>query len=224
MSPDSISQAQTDRVLQELRTAASTPLLRALAKHIGTNQPLAEEIWRSGVHDARVLAALIGDPQQITEAVMERWVLDLDSWDMCDACACCLFDKTPMAWSKALAWSRREEEFVKRAGFATMAALAVHDKQAADAKFKPFLRAIVREAQDDRHFVKKSVNWALRQIGKRNLTLNREAIAVARQLRSFESRSARWIAADALRELEGDAVQRRLLARGALSSRSSKTG
>ena len=188
----------------------STPKLRALAKRIGRDHSLARELWKTGILEARGLASLIGDPAELTEALMESWVKDFDSWAVCDAACCNLFDKSRFAWRKALEWSRRDREYVRRAGFALMAALAVHDKTARDEKFLRFLPAIRRAASDDRNFVKKAVNWALRQIGKRSRRLNREAIAMARRLRALDSRSARWIAADALRELESDAVQRRL--------------
>ena len=145
---------------------------------------------------------------------MERWAADFDSWDVCDACCGDLFDKTPFAYRKAAEWSAREEEFVKRAGFALMAYLAVHDKKAPDRQFLGFLPLIVRESTDDRNFVRKAVSWALRQIGKRNPALNLAAIAAAEAIRGTDSKAARWIAADALRELRSEAVQRRLAGRG----------
>jgi 3-methyladenine DNA glycosylase AlkD len=188
----------------------STPKLRALAKRIGRDQALAEALWPSGILEARVLASLIGDPRLVSAELMEAWAGDFDSWGVCDACCCVLFDKTKFAWRKAAEWSRRDEEYVKRAGYALMAALAIHDKAAPDEKFLRFLPAIKRGATDERKFVKKAVNWALRQIGKRNRALNRAAIRTAREIGSMDSRSARWIAADALRELEGEAVQQRL--------------
>jgi 3-methyladenine DNA glycosylase AlkD len=156
-----------------------------------------------------VIACLVADPALVTVEMMEAWALDLDGWGICD-CAAYLFDRTRFAWPKAMEWSRRDEEFVKRAAYSIMAALAIHDKAAPDAKFLRFLPAIRRGATDERHFVKKGVNWALRQIGKRNLALNRAAIAEAREIARMNSPSARWIASDALRELEGAAVQRRL--------------
>ena len=179
----------------------STPVLQALAKRIGRNHALAQELWNTGLHEARILAGFVDDPAMVTEAQMERWVAAFDSWDVCDQVCSKLFDKTPFAWKKASAWSRRREEFVKRAGFVLMAALAVHDKKAPDEKFARFLHIIEREANDDRNFVRKAVNWALRQIGKRSRTLNRAAVAAARRIQRIDSRAARWIAADALREL-----------------------
>jgi 3-methyladenine DNA glycosylase AlkD len=188
----------------------STPQLRAMARRIGRDQALAGQLWDSGVFEARALAALIANPAEVSEALMEAWVKEFDSWAICDGCCANLFDKTKFAWHKALEWSRREEEYVKRAGYTLMAVLAVHDKAAADNKFLRCLPAIRRGSSDPRNFVKKAVNWALRQIGKRNRSLNRAAIRTARQIRKKESASARWIAADALRELESPAVQRRL--------------
>jgi 3-methyladenine DNA glycosylase AlkD len=188
----------------------SIPFLRAMAKRIGRDHALARELWASGIHEARILAGLVDDPAAVTAAQLERWAKDFDSWDVCDGVCSSLFDKTPFAWDKAVEWSSRPGEFVKRAGFVLMAALAVHDKQAPDERFREFIPLIEREAVDERNFVKKAVNWALRQIGKRNRALNRDAIAAARRIRKIDSRSARWIAADALRELESDAVRERL--------------
>jgi 3-methyladenine DNA glycosylase AlkD len=197
-------------VANESALGVSTPVVKKLAREIGRDQALAEALWKKGVFEARALAALIGEPNKVTEELMERWAKDFDSWAICDGCCLALFDKTPFAYRKALAWSRRQEEFVKRAGFSLMAVLAVHDKAAGDAKFLKFLPVIKRESDDDRNFVKKAVNWALRQIGKRNLRLNQAAVAAAEEIRAIDSRSARWIAADALRELRSEPVLRRL--------------
>jgi len=188
----------------------SIPRLRSMAKKIGTDHRLALELWASGIHEARVLAGFIDDPARVTEAQLERWVKDFDSWDVCDGVCSNLFDRTPFAHAKAVQWSARKEEFVKRAGFVLMAALAVHDKKSPDSRFREYLPLIEREAADERNFVKKAANWALRQIGKRSLALNRAAIAAAKRIRRSDSRAARWIAADALRELESEAVQKRL--------------
>jgi len=190
-----------------------TPALRKLAREIGMDQKLSLQLWTTGIHDARHLAALIGDPARVTPVQMERWARDFASWDVVDGCCCHLFVYTPHAWKKAHAWSRREEEFVKRAGFALMAYLAVHDKEAGDEKFLRLLPVIQRGARDERHFVKKAVNWALRQIGKRNLRLNKSAIAIGKAIRALGSPAARWIASDALRELTSNVVQKRQRAR-----------
>lgn len=190
----------------------TAPRLQKLAKEIGRDHDLAGELWASGIHEARLLACLVDEPKRVSEEQMERWVRDFDSWDICDCCCGYLFDKTPFSYRKALEWSEREEEYVKRAGFALMAYLAVHDKKAADERFIEFLPAIKREATDSRNFVKKAVNWALRQIGKRNKSLNEAAIEAAQEIREIDSKSAKWVASDALRELTGEAVRKRLQA------------
>ncbi|MFH1404215.1 MAG: DNA alkylation repair protein [Candidatus Altiarchaeota archaeon] len=186
------------------------PALRRMAKEIGKDHGLAQSIWTSGIHEARILAGMIEDPGKVTERQMESWVSDFDSWDVCDQCCMNLFDKTVYAHGKAAEWSARREEFVKRAGFALMASLAVHDKKASDKDFEKFLPIIKRESGDERNFVKKAVNWALRQIGKRNASLNRKAVKTAGEIGGMDSKSARWIASDALRELTDDKVLERL--------------
>jgi 3-methyladenine DNA glycosylase AlkD len=188
----------------------SIPNLRSMTKKIGRNHVLAQQLWSSGIHEARILASMIDALEMVTEEQMERWVKDFDSWDVCDQCCSNLFDKTEFAYRKAVEWSKRREEFVKRAGFVLMAALTVHDKKATDKEFLKFLPIIKRESTDDRNFVKKAVNWALRQIGKRNAALNRAAVATAEEIQKMESKSAKWVASDALRELTGEAVQKRL--------------
>lgn len=186
------------------------PQLHRLAKQIGRNHDLADQLWRSGIHEAKILATLIGEPAKITPAQMDRWALGCNSWDEVDSNCCYLFVFAAPAWRKAIEWSRRQEEYVKRAAFALMAYLAYRDQMASDAKFVRLLAIIRRESRDERHFVKKAVNWALRNIGKRNVALNRAAIRTANEIRALDSSAARWIAADALRELTGAAVQRRL--------------
>jgi 3-methyladenine DNA glycosylase AlkD len=186
------------------------PKMDALAKRIGKSHQLALQLWASGVHDARILAGLVDEAQHVTAAQMDRWVRDFDNWDVCDGTCCHLFAYAAPAWQKAVQWSRRKPEFQKRAGFALMAYLAVHDKDAADAEFLRLLPVIRREARDERNFVRKAVNWALRQIAKRNLKLNGAAIREAERIQKMDSRAARWIAMDALRELRSEAVQRRL--------------
>jgi 3-methyladenine DNA glycosylase AlkD len=196
---------KTDRAL-----GVSAPRMRKLAKEIGTDHKLALQLWLTSVHEAKVIAALIDDAGQVTKSQMNAWVRDLDNWGVCDACCCVLFDKTPFAWEKAKEWADRKEEFVKRAGFVLMAAMAIHDKNAPDKKFLPLFKVIKRHADDERNFVKKAVNWALRQIGKRNLPLNKKAVAVAKEIRKIDSPAARWIASDALRELTCKKVRARL--------------
>jgi len=179
----------------------SIPVIRALA-HGRRDHALAQQLWDSGIHEARILAAMVDDPALVTDEQMEAWVLDFDSWDVCDQVCLNLFDRTPMAFEKATQWAGREEEFVKRAGFALMACLAWHDKQTPDEKFITLLPLIRREAHDKRNYVKKAVNWALRQIGKRSRALNQAAIETAREIQQIDSTAAHWVARDALRELE----------------------
>jgi 3-methyladenine DNA glycosylase AlkD len=188
----------------------SIPVLRKMAKEIGKNHLLAQRLWNSSVHEARILAAMIDLPEEVTEKQMDRWVTDFDSWDVCDQVCSNLFDRAKLAHKKAMDWSERREEFVKRAGFVLMAALSVHNKAANDKEFLKFLPIIKREARDERNFVKKAVNWALRQIGKRNLRLNQMAIKTAKEIQGIDSKAAKWIASDALRELASEAVQKRL--------------
>jgi len=188
----------------------STPALKKLAREIGKDHALAQQLRTTEILEARVLAGLVDEPDRVSERQMERWVKDFDSWAVCDGTCLNLFRKTPFAHRKCREWSSRREEFVKRGGFTLMACLAVHDKGAPDGTFLAFLPLIQREAVDERNFVKKAVNWALRQIGKRNRRLNRAAIKTAEAIQRLDSRSARWIAADALRELRSQAVQRRL--------------
>jgi len=184
----------------------SVPTVRSIAKKIGKNHGLALDLWSTGYHDARLLATMIDDPLEVSEGQMEIWARDFDSWDVVDQCCGNVFCKTPFAVKKSLEWSGRGEEFVKRAGFSLMAYLAVHDKKAPNKTFLAFLPVISREASDERSFVRKAVNWALRQIGKRNLALNNSAISTAKEIGQLESKAARWIARDALRELTSKAV------------------
>jgi 3-methyladenine DNA glycosylase AlkD len=188
----------------------SIPTLRKIAKEVGTDHTLARQLWQSGIHEARILASMIDDPEQVKEEQIENWVNDFDSWDICDQCCSNLFWKTNFAYQKAVEWSRRNKEFIKRAGFVLMAELVIHDKKAKDTEFMKFLPMIKREATDNRNFVKKAVNWALRQIGKRNKTLNKAAIQTAQQIQDMDSKTAKWIASDTLRELTSQAIQRRL--------------
>ena len=188
----------------------SAPVLHTFAKHIGKDHELAEQLWQSGIHEAKILATLLGEPEKVTSAQMDRWLRDFDSWDVVDAACCYLYATAPPAWDKIYEWSSREKEFEKRAAFSLAAYLSYKDKTSPDARFEKFLRVIEREAHDERNFVRKAVNWALRNIGKRNLRLNSAAIAVAEKIRKQNTALARWIAADALRELRSDAVQNRL--------------
>jgi len=185
----------------------SVARLRAIARRLGRDHPLAVELWVSGVHEARILASLLADPLVVSPRDMDRWVREVDSWDLCDQVCANLFERTPHARRKALLWSSRKQEFVRRAGFSLMARIAVSQKDLPDSAFSPMLAAIRRRAGDERNYVKKAVSWALRQIGKRNPALRTKALAVAGLLRRGGSRPARWIGADAERELLGRAAR-----------------
>ena len=165
------------------------PKLRELAKKIGKNHELALKLWDSNIHEARILASMIAEPEKVDEDLMERWVRDFDNWDLCDQCVMNLFWRTKFAYKKAIEWSQREEEFVKRAGFALMAKLAISDKKASDEKFEKFFPYILEGAKDERNYVKKAVSWALRQIGKRNPYLNKKAIKLAEEIEKKEPKA-----------------------------------
>jgi len=206
-------------MVAERRLGVSVPDMRKIAKEFGKDHKLALELWKTGIPEARILAAMIDKPDALTEKQMESWVKDINSWDVCDQVCMNLFEKTPLAWKKILDWSERKEEFVKRAAFALIACLAWHDKETGDEEFIKLLPIIKRGSTDERNYVKKAVNWALRNIGKRNPNLNTAAINAAREIQRIDSKAARWIASNAIRELESEAVQRRLRKR-AMPSRS----
>ena len=187
----------------------SVTTLRNFAKKIGKNHELAVKLWESGIRDARMVAACIEEPNTVTEDQVDEWVKDFDSWDICDHCCGHLFDKTPFAYKKAKEWTQRKEEFQKRAGFSLMAWLAVHDKKADDSEFEGILTIIKKESTDERNYVKKAVNWALRNIGKRNITMNKKAIEIAKEIQKIDSKTARWIASDAIRELISEKVKQK---------------
>lgn len=199
-------------VAKKVHGGWSVPELKKLARETGRNHTLAQELWAAEVYEARILATLVGDPKKLTAREMDQWVKDFDNWAICDGACINLFRYSPYAYAKCVEWSSRREEFVKRAAFALMAGLTVADKSAKDEAFLRFLPLIRRESIDERNLVKKGVNWALRQIGKRNARLNRAALKACREIYALDSRPARWIASDARRELESSAVQRRLKA------------
>ena len=190
--------------------AVKVPILRAIAREAGRDHDLASELWKHGYRETRILAGMIDDPEVVTEEQMDSWVSEFRDWEVCDQACMNLFERTPFAYSKAVDWSSSDEEFVKRAGYVMMARLAVGKKGVDDDGLAAFLPLIVKGAADDRNFVKKGVNWALRQIGKRNLALNILAIETGEEILSMDSKSARWIASDALRELRSEQVQQRL--------------
>lgn len=187
--------------------------LRAIARDTGRSHALAEALWASGIHEARILASIVAEPKQVNLTQMERWVADLDSWDLCDQCCTNLWVRTPFARDQALMWSERPEEFVKRAGFVLMAQVAGKDKRAPAELLHHYLARAEREAHDERNFVKKAVNWAIREIGQRSAELNMAAVAVARHLKDSESRAARWVGGDALRELTSAKIAQRVARR-----------
>jgi 3-methyladenine DNA glycosylase AlkD len=186
--------------------------IKALGKTLGRNQLLAVALWDTGVYEARMLASFVGDPAKLTPAQMDRWCKDFDNWAFCDAMSFNLFDRTPHAWAKVVQWSSRRNEFEKRTAFSLLWSLTVHDKSAADELFKQGLALIEREAGDERHFVKKATNMALRAIGKRNRALNSAAVMLARRLANSKDAAARWVGTDALRELTSRGVTKRLKA------------
>ena len=186
----------------------SIPTLRKMAKASGKSHALALELWATSIHEVRILASMIDEPQLVSSQQMEAWAGEFDSWDLCDQVCGNLFVKTPYAYEKTVAWCHREEEFVRRAGFVMMAELAVHDKQAGDEAFVLCFELIKQYAVDDRNFVKKAVNWALRQIGKRNSHLLALAMECAYELQKMDSKAARWVANDALREFHAKYASR----------------
>ena len=208
--PDQLEGMARYGIVAERRLGVSVPDIRKIAKELRRDHKLALELWKKGIPEARILAAMIDEPENLTEKQMEDWVKDINSWDVCDQVCMNLFEKTPLAWKKILDWAEREEEFVKRTAFALIACLAWHNKEAEDEKFTELFPVIRRGAMDERNFVKKAVNWALRNIGKRNPNLNKAAIGAAKEIQRIDSKASRWIASDAIRELESESVQRRL--------------
>jgi len=181
-----------------------------LRKKLGRDQELAVALFRTGWYEARIMASFVGDPERLSAAQMDSWARAFDSWAVCDSMCFHLFDRTPHAWAKVNEWAKRDEEFVKRASFALIASLTVHDKEAPDTAFLKALSHIEKAAFDPRDFVKKAVNWALRSVGKRNAVLNAASVDVAKRLAQSEDPAARWVGKDALRELTSAGVQRRL--------------
>ena len=185
--------------------------LRPIAKEIGKAHELALELWDSRIHDARLLACFIDDPSKVTGKQMNSWAKDFDSWDICDQACTSLFDLTPLAWEKVFEWAERDEEFVKRGAFSLIAGLSVHNKKASDENFRQFIPIIKKHSIDGRNYVKKAVNWALRNIGKRNLILNKDMIRLSKEILKINSKTAKWIATDAIRELTSEKIQERLI-------------
>lgn len=209
-NPETVAGMARYGINPENTYGVSIPKLRAMVKEIGRDHNLAQQLWNSEIHEAQILASMTDDPTEVTEEQMERWVKDFNSWDVCDQCIANLFGKTRFAYQKAIEWSSRNEEFVKRAGFVLMTRLVHSSHKNSASQIAEFLSIIKREAKDKRNFVKKAVNWALRHIGKQNLAMNKLALATAKEILTLDNRSARWIATDAIRELTSEDVQKKL--------------
>jgi 3-methyladenine DNA glycosylase AlkD len=188
----------------------ATPVIKAIAKKLGKNHELALELWESNYYEARAIAFLIDDPKLVSKSQMNKWVRDFDSWAICDGTCCYLFQKTPYAIEKIFEWADRKEEFIRRTAFSLIAYISVHHKKRDDKEFLQFFPLIKKYSTDERNFVKKAVNWALRQIGKRSKYLNKEALKLAKEIQALDSKSAKWIAADAIRELTNPKIISRL--------------
>lgn len=208
--PEALAGMARYGIVGERRLGLSMPAMRHIAGTLGRDHQLALALWDSGIPDAQIVAAMVADPAQLTPRQMDAWSRSLASWDVCDQVCANAFRASPHAWRKVHVWSRRQHAFVRRAAFSLLATLSVHDRSADDRLFLEALALIEAAAGDERNYVRKAVNWALRNIGKRNPALNAAAIAAARRIAQQGTRSARWIAADALRELCGAAVQARM--------------
>jgi len=208
--PDQVEGMARYGMVAEQRLGVSVPDMRKIAKETGKDHGLALELWKTGIPEARIVAAMIDEAEELTEKQMDDWVEEINSWDICDQVCMNLFEKTPLSWKKIVDWSMRKEEFVKRAAFALLACLAWHDKEVEDERFIELFPVIERGATDERKSVDKAVSWALRNIGKRNSNLNKVAIESAKEIQRIGSKAAHWVASDAIRELESEAVQRRL--------------
>lgn len=209
-SPENVASMKRFAVGGQNTIGISIPALRRMAKEIGRDHKIAIGLWKTGIHESRILASMVDDPALVTERQMGDWVADFDSWDVTDQVCMNLFEKTELAWTKAIEWAGREGEFQKRAGFALMACLGWHDKKSPASRFAPFFPVIEEQSDDARNFVKKAVSWALRNMGKRDRALNELAVATAKRIEKRGTRAARWVASDALRELTGGKVQGRL--------------
>jgi len=208
-NPDNLEGMARFGINTENRLGNSIPFLRELAKEIGKNHNLALELWEEGIDETRILASMIGEEDKMTEDQCEKWVADFNSWDVCDQACMNLFEKLPFAKKKIKEWSKRKEEFVKRGAFAIIACISVYDKEKPDKEFLKFLPIIKKAATDERNYVKKAVSWALRNIGKRNKKLNKEAIKFAKELEKTNSKSAKWIARDTLKDIQRGKITKR---------------
>jgi 3-methyladenine DNA glycosylase AlkD len=192
------------------RLGVSIPNIRKIAKEFGQNHEIALDLWETGYADARITAAIIDEPEKVTENQMDEWVKTIDSWDVCDQVCMNLFDKTPYSWKKIIDWSKSNEEFVKRTAFSLLACLAWHDKNADDSKFLKYFPLIKKNAIDERNYVKKAISWSIRHIGKRNLNLHKAALNLANELKKIENKTAQWIGSDVIRDLNSDSTKRKL--------------
>ena len=197
-------------ITPERTFGVSMPNLRKMGKRIGIDHDLAQQLWETGYRETRILASIIDDPKLVSEAQADAWIKEFDYWEICDQCCMNLFWRLPFAHKKAIEWSARTREFEKRAGFALMACFGWKDKTIANEQFKKFYPVMIQESNDDRVLVKKAISWAIRNIGKKNLELNREAIEVAEEIKKLNTKAARWIASDVLRELTSEKIQKRL--------------
>jgi len=209
-NPEKLDGMARFAIVGDKRMGVSMPHMRKIAKDVGKNHQLALELWKTRIPECQIIAALIGEPDKLSENQMDEWVKDFNSWDVCDQVCMNLFDKSPFAIKKINEWADKDEEFVKRAAYATIACIVWHNKDASNESIMDFFPIIMKGANDERNFVKKSVSWALRHIGKRNLLLNKSAIKLAIEIKKLDTRPARWIASDVIRELESEAVQNRL--------------
>jgi 3-methyladenine DNA glycosylase AlkD len=208
--PENVGGMARYGMIAERRLGASVPDMRKIAKEVGKDHRLALELWTTGIPEAKIVASMIDEPEKLTEEQMEAWVTGINSWDICDQACMNLFEKTPLAWKKIRDWAERDEEFVKRTAFSLISCLAWHNREVEDEKFIELFPVIKQGATDERNFVKKAVNWALRNIGKRNPNLNKAAIKAAKEIQQIDCKTAHWVASDAIKELESEAVQRRL--------------
>lgn len=208
--PDEVERMAAYGLAADRNMGVRIPDLRRLAREIGVDHDLALDLWAAGYRETRILAGLVADPDLVDPVLMNDWAADLSDWEVCDQNCINLFRKTAWAWEKAIEWVFREEEFVRRAGYVLVAALAVHEKEVSDQRFIDLLPLVEANADDDRNLVKKAANWALRQIGKKNVELNQAAVELAVRLKDHPTKSGRWIGSDAHRELTSDQVRRRL--------------
>ncbi len=208
--PENVGGMTRYGMIADRRLGVSVPDMRKIAKEVGKDHRLALELWTTGIPEAKIVASMIDEPEKLTEEQMEAWVTGINSWDICDQVCMNLFEKTPLAWKKIRDWAERDEEFVKRTAFSLIACLAWHNKEAEDEKFIELFPVIKQGATDERNFVKKAVNWALRNIGKRNPNLSKAALKAAKEIQQIDCKTAHWVASNAIKELESEAVQRRL--------------